>query len=123
LGFLSEEQLELAIQMVISMLQVTVTEAKAQLSCLLYCESAPSAQPRPMECSRVLSEASPQACACCIWTRRTSSTPMPACAAQQLGLAARLINKPEPGSGSEPTGSRDWPERSSWVDAKRHQAG
>jgi len=36
---------------------------------------------------------------------------------------ARLINKPEPGSGSEPTGSRDWPERSSWVDAKRHQAG
>jgi hypothetical protein len=44
-------------------------------------------------------------------------------AAQQLGLAARLINKQVAGSGSEPTGSRDWPERSSWVDAKRQQAG
>jgi len=79
----------LVIQVVISKRQLTVAEAKAQLSSLLDCEPAPSAQPRPMECSRDWREASPQASA-----------------AGQLGLAARLSNKPEPGSGAEPTGSQ-----------------
>ncbi|MFN9912765.1 MAG: hypothetical protein ACK53L_09275, partial [Pirellulaceae bacterium] len=36
---------------------------------------------------------------------------------------ARLINTPEPGSGSGPTGSRAWPECASWVGAKRLQTG